>query len=1372
MEFQRHLSKANTPVQDQVEWIKSTSRITSSDGAVIFEMLDVEHPKGWSKNAVDILAQKYFRKAGVPQETLQEISLNDEKEKNLRPEGLPIWLWPNTPKSKTTFGSETSAKQVFHRLAGAWTYWGWKEGIFAKSSSPEESAKIFYDELYIMLAFQIAAPNSPQFFNTGLHWAYGIEGSASGQWAIDDSGQPFETTNSYERPQPHACFIQPVTDDLVNPNGMLDLWRKEALLFKQGSGTGSNFSNIRSKGERISGGGISSGLMSFLEVGDTNAKSIQSGGTCLASWQKIYTEHGPMEVEKLAKREDGFICLSYDPPANRYKAKRAKAWSVGKKQVVRITTDKGFFDVTYDHPIKLSTGEFIQASKLISGQSLFACSIDLQDDHVRIHLKNGYKGKEAWARMIAKDILNWDIDGLIVHHVDENNFNNEPSNLEAKTQSHHAGEHARNLVDQGIHVFQTNRFPKSGSNNGMHSDSDFWKDSEKVASYKQKQSEVMIIGDKAFRIQKLASNQKMLNTAYKVINAGYSIETFKDYVEGRQAAIGRIPSITKLLDTIYSRFGNYENFVKEVKINNHRIERIELLDEYEVFDVEVDCPTLDDKSTKTGHNFVIWPNNEYIGSGIVVANTRRAAKMCILDLDHPEILEFINWKAHEEYKAACMNIGSRILSQGVEGVNFNSFDNIIPSSLTERLSSGGFTPQVFGLDWQGEAITSVQGQNSNNSVRITHRFLDLLQFDHPELESNTWNLINRTDGKVNKTISARDLWHQLCRSAWACGDPGVQFEDTINYWHTCKADGKINASNPCSEYLFLDDTACNLASLNLVSFLDKTTGAINTKLLLHATRLWTTVLEISVFMASFPSKEIALGSYNYRTLGLGYANLGSLLMRKALPYDSDQGRNLAANLTAIIHGQSYLTSFEMGNELGAFPRWEANKTLMDEVLFQHIQYAELSSKYNTELALEISKIYKQLSQEIVNGGCPRNAQVTNIAPTGTISFVMDCDTTGCEPSFQQRSFKSLAGGGDIILENQSIAEALKTLNYTSAQVLSILQHIKETGTIETWTLNGRTLPEEHLAVFDCANPGTGKRSISFLGHIKMVAVIQPFLSGGVSKTINLPNSATIEDVSEAYLTAHKLGVKSIALYRDGSKLDQPLKSFAKTHQPKLIVHEQDVEQITAFDPPTELVFSNTPNVISINSSQLPRGHRVRTPDSGQAFKQKVRLDGHALYITHGLYPDGTLGEIFLELSKEGSTVRALLNSFAKAISIGIQYGVPLEKFVESFVFTKFEPSGIVEGHEHVKMASSLLDLIFRTLAIKYLGQLEYSNLEAESIAEKVISNSKASAFASLSAALAPKQILEDCPYCKNPSLIRVGPSCSFCTNCKRDSGCG
>jgi ribonucleoside-diphosphate reductase alpha chain len=1354
MQFHRLLSSASTPVENQITWTKTTSRITDASGNIIFEMLDVEHPQGWSKNAVDILAQKYFRKAGVPNRTI--LSNQDFMTQ------LPTWLLPSIPDTENLdfeLGSEISAKQVFHRLAGAWTYWGWKEGIFAKVSSPEESAQIFYDELYLMLAFQIAAPNSPQWFNTGLHWAYGIEGSASGQWAIDEKGLPYETTNAYEHPQPHACFIQPVSDDLVNPSGIMDLWQREVRLFKQGSGTGSNFSQIRGKGERLSGGGVSSGLMSFLEIGDVSAKSIKSGGVCLAPDQYIYTERGPIQVKQLADSKKDFVVISWDPPANRYKAKTARAFPAGNKELVLITTDKGQFKLSTDHPVLLQGNlGYVHAEDLQENQSIFACSIDDSRGYIRIGLHDGQKGKDVLHRLVAKDILNWDIEGNTVHHVDEDKHNCDPTNLELLSQNEHAYIHGKNLASQGIHVFQTQKFEHSGENNGMHKNSDFWQDEVKVDKYKLKQSNILHSRGDAKDMQENAASQRMLNMAFKVKNLGGDISTLKDYLNSRERLVGRIGDRQKISQSVIDRFGNWNNFLGEMNRLNHKVISIQKIGISDVYDVEVDCPTLDDKSLKSGHNFVIWSDDSFEGSGIVVSNTRRAAKMCVLDLDHPEILEFINWKAREEYKAYCMHLGSHLLSNTQSGVRSVGILDINPS-IQDRIDNG-FAPELFGIDWQGEAVTSVSGQNSNNSVRITDKFLKGLS------HKDYWELKNRTDRKVSKVILSTDLWHQLCRSAWACGDPGVQFEDLINTWHTCKADGRINASNPCSEYLFLDNTACNLASLNLVKFLNSD-GSINTKLLLHAVRLWTTVLEISVFMASFPSKEIALGSYNYRTLGLGYANLGSLLMQKAIPYDSDSGRNLAATLTAIIHGQSYLTSFEMGSELGPFPRYEANKESFNEVIEMHCDCISGLGGNDFDLIQLVTRIYDDLRLCSTIGSGPRNAQVTNIAPTGTISFVMDCDTTGCEPNFQQISFKSLAGGGDIILENQSVAKALQVLGYTPAQVLSILQHIKETGTIETWTLNGRHLPDEHLQVFDCANPGTGKRFISFLGHIKMVAAIQPFISGGISKTINLPNHATIEDVSEAYLTAHKLGVKSIALYRDGSKLDQPLKSTAKQSR---IITPDEVRAAEKLPPP-ELIANIQPNVISINSPQLPRGHRVRLPNSGQAFKDRLQLDGHTLYIIHGLYPDGKLGEIFLELSKEGSTVRALLNAFAKAVSIGIQFGVPLEKFVESFVFTKFEPSGIVEGHYHVKMASSLLDLIFRVLAIKYLGQLEYSNLEAEDI-QQSLSTTQASSYTSLSAAAAPKQIMEECQFCKTSSLIRVGPSCSFCTNCKMASGCG
>jgi len=1039
MQFQHLLSKPNTNPWDQIQWTKSKSQITEADGTVIFEMLEVEHPVGWSKIAVDILAQKYFRKAGVPTATFHNPENNFQ---------YPKWLSPSLPDSECLFGPETSAKQVFHRLAGAWTYWGWKEGIFKDSPDPATNARIFYCELYLILAKQLAAPNSPQWFNTGLHWAYGITGSASGQWAIDNEGQPYETPNAYERPQPHACFIQPVTDDLVNPGGIMDLWSREVRLFKQGSGTGSNFSNIRAKGERLSGGGISSGLMSFLEIGDTSAKSIKSGGV-----------------------------------------------------------------------------------------------------------------------------------------------------------------------------------------------------------------------------------------------------------------------------------------------------------------------------------------------------TRRAAKMCVLDLDHPEILDFIRWKSREEYKAYCLHLGSRILNDA-QHIDI-PFD--LSPSIQDRINAGFDTP-IMDITWQGEAVTSVQGQNSNNSVRVTNKFLDKILNKNTSQDSSDWALTNRTDGEIHTIISSKFLWHEICKAAWASGDPGIQFEDEINKWHTCKADGRINASNPCSEYLFLDNTACNLASLNLCGFLNPD-GSIDTKTFLHVIRLMTTVLEISVFMASFPSKEIAIGSYNYRTLGLGYANLGGLLMRKGLPYDSHEGRSLATCLTAILHGQALLTSIEMGKALGPFPRWEANRESCDEVLRLHINHLE-QLYFNHDLSPTISKIHHDLDREVTAGNGPRNAQVTNIAPTGTISFAMDCDTTGIEPSISLISFKSLAGGGDLRLENQAVSQGLTTLGYTPAQILSILQHIKDSGTIEGWTINGRSMPEDHLAVFDCANPGNGQRYISYLGHLKMVAAVQPFISGGISKTINLPNHATIKDVSYAYLQAHTLGIKSVALFRDGSKLDQPLKSKLTTPTPKKYLdYPDDPEPSEAtiqrwrFPPSTPepinikitpTLTTSTPTVTNGNgkSHLLFRGERKRLPNERQSITLDVSIDGNHLYMIHSPYSDGSLAEIFLDISKEGSTIRSLLQAFAKSVSIGLQYGVPLDRYVRSFVYTKFEPSGIVQGHDNVKFCSSILDFVFRHLAIKYLHQHEYSNVSltapqtiapaSETLSEMVTSPAPTQ---TLTLSLTSMSPLEECPNCHHLALVRTG-TCTFCRNCHSNSGCG
>ncbi len=970
-------------------------------------MQNIEVPSHWSQTAINILAQKYFRKAGVPNpsDLVQDTT------------GLvPSWLENSMPiyGADVKLGSETSAKQVFHRLAGAWTYFGWKEGIFKEDHTEwdskanallgeEDNARKFYDEIYFMLAHQYAAPNSPQWFNCGLWWAYGIKGDANGQWAVDDNGVAYETDSSYEHPQVHACYIQPITDNLVEKDGIFDLLTKEARLFKHGSGTGTNFSNIRGKGEKLAGGGVSSGLMSFLKIFDTAAGAISSGGT-----------------------------------------------------------------------------------------------------------------------------------------------------------------------------------------------------------------------------------------------------------------------------------------------------------------------------------------------------TRRAAKMVCLDLDHPEIEDFIDWKMKEERKARALVLGSEMLND--EG-------------------------EIYNSDFEGEAINTVSAQNANNSVRITNDFLN--RVDEKD-QIGDWHLTARKGDIWIKVIRAKQLWEKIIHAAWSCGDPGLQFHDIIQTWHTCKNDGQINASNPCSEYMFLDNTACNLASLNLGKFL--VDNEFQIKPFEHATRLWTIILEISVYMASFPSKEIAENSYLYRTLGLGYMNLGGLLMRKGFGYDSDEGRDLASSITALMHGISYLTSQEMALELGPFQRWDANQDSMTKVVINHKACLKLGSP----IWIEANNIWNKIN--IYERF--RNAQVTLQAPTGTIHLVTDCDTSGVEPDFSLIKYKNLSGGGVMKIVNECVSDALSNLDYTKAQITSMIQHISEEGNLENYTINGQHLPEAHLKVFDCANPsGNGERYLSPLSHVKMMATIQPFLSGAISKTCNLPNSATISDVDFIYREAHRLGLKAIAIYRDGCKLTQPLSSKKEIkYETNLRIPLPEMSS-SIIDETRRMVQDlsktnfGTPNL----TNSTP--NRRQLPFRRKGYRQKVQIDGQSVYLSTGEYENGKLGEIWIEISREGSTVRALLGGFSKAISVGLQYGVPLEKFIDAFVYTKFEPAGIVQGHDQIKTTTSVLDFIFRELAIHYLNQKEFANvlsqdepdrevyrgldnptpilpIPIEALKSEILAHSKTLSFTG-----------NTCPNCGHNTLLQTG-TCITCSTCGVNTGCG
>ena len=1113
MRIARHFTTAGLDPYEGIAFEQRESRIVNPDGSAVFEAADLVMPASWSQVAVDIMAQKYFRKAGVP--TV------------LRPvpeDGVPEWLWRSEgePTSEDS-GGEHDARQIFGRLAGTWTYWGWKHGYF----DAEEDARAFHDELCYMMATQRAAPNSPQWFNTGLHWAYGITGPAQGHWYVDPSqsgkDEPERSTSAYERPQPHACFIQSVADDLVNEGGIMDLWTREARIFKYGSGTGSNFSRIRGEDEQLSGGGQSSGLMSFLKIGDRAAGAIKSGGT-----------------------------------------------------------------------------------------------------------------------------------------------------------------------------------------------------------------------------------------------------------------------------------------------------------------------------------------------------TRRAAKMVIVDVDHPDIEEFIDWKVNEEQKVAALAAGSRVMRRHLSAIFEAAGADADPTAnrplrkaLTRARRDGvpeGYVQRVlqlveqgapavdfaqFDCDWQGAAYQTVSGQNANNSVRVTADFLSAVREDRP------WQLTRRTDGAVHRTVAARELWDRIARAAWQSADPGVQYDTTINEWHTAPAQGRIEASNPCSEYMFLDDTACNLASINLLRFIDPggagaDESGFDVEAFEHAAALWMLVLEISVLMAQFPSREIARRSFDYRTLGLGYANLGALLMTRGIPYDSPQALAWAGALTAILTGVSYAASAEIASELGPFPRYEENRESMLRVIRNHRRAAHDAPPEQYE---GLTTLPRPISEPV----CPRdllvaarrawdralslgekhgyrNAQATLIAPTGTIGLLMDCDTTGVEPDFALVKFKKLAGGGYFRIINQSVPDALRRLEYTREQVWEIAEYCAGTGRLEgaphvnrnTLAAKGFTQPaldavdealrtafhisfafnrhvlgddccrealgfsdeqlhdstfdilqalgftreqveeasdhilgrmtlegaphlrEEHYRVFDCATKcgKYGTRYIAPMAHVRMLAAAQPFLSGAISKTINMPAEATIEDVRHVYDAAAGGMVKALALYRDGSKLSQPLVASVfddLSDEEADVVEEALEEALESFADGTaggieqpavagaERIIRALPQQERARLLRLfdgpQRGGRQSLPARRNGYAQKAYVGGHAIYLHTGQFDDGRLGEIFISMAKEGAAFGALMNSFAIAISIGLQHGVPLEAFANSFVFTKFEPNGIVTGNDRIQMATSIIDYVFRELAVSYLGRDDLAHLGPVDLAE-------------------------------------------------------
>lgn len=1167
MQHTRRFTRDEEGPWSQIEFESRESSIRNPDGRVIFSMNPVIVPAFWSQVATDIIAQKYFRKAGVPAVT-----------RRIPEAGVPAWLQRSEPDEEALSAlpaserhvHEHDARQVFHRMAGTWTWWGWKHGYF----SSEKDARTFYDEICFMLANQMCAPNSPQWFNTGLNWAYGINGPAQGHYHVDPiTGEVRLSEDAYTHPQPHACFIQSVEDDLVGPDGIMDLWTREARLFKYGSGTGTNFSAIRGEGEPLSGGGHSSGLMSFLQIGDRAAGAIKSGGT-----------------------------------------------------------------------------------------------------------------------------------------------------------------------------------------------------------------------------------------------------------------------------------------------------------------------------------------------------TRRAAKMAILDLDHPEIERFIDWKVIEEQKVAALVAGSRVMRDTMQRIvaacglviDADAVDpkknpqlaealiqarkNHIPDAWLMRIlqlvkeGKGDIEVPVYDTDWNAEAYHTVSGQNSNNSVRIPNEFMLALETDA------NWNLVgrmekaqSRIEGRIPnamRSLPARELWDRVARAAWSCADPGVQYHSTINEWHTCPEDGEIRASNPCSEYMFLDNTACNLASLNLIRFYDAATNTFDIAGFRHAVRLWTIVLDISVLMAQFPSKSMAELSWKFRTTGLGYANIGSLVMIMGHPYDSAEARAIAASITAIMHFTALSSSAEMAAKLGTFPGFAANRRHMLRVIRNHraaahdcdsgdyegltIKPLGIDASATPEYLIKAAREDADRALSLGESHGYRNAQLTVLAPTGTIGLVMDCDTTGIEPDFALVKFKKLAGGGYFRIINQSIPPALKRLGYEDTAIASIIDYVKGHGTLAgcsaisheklaakgfdrqslekiegllptafdiSFVINPGILGEqfcrstlgvdtamleaaggsllvalgfsreeidaandwvcgtmmiegapglepEDYAVFDTASRcgKRGTRVINPNGHMMMMASVQPFISGAISKTINLPYTATVDDIKRIYADSWKLSLKAVALYRDGSKLSQPLNAIAES------VLLEGLEDIVRSDAPQQ---QQVVQIVEKVTQYIAK--RRKLPSRRNGYTQKARIGGHSIYLRTGEYENGQLGEVFIDMHREGAAFRSLMNCFAIAVSLGLQHGVPLEEFVEAFVFTRFEPNGMVMGHQHVKMTTSVIDYIFRDLAISYLGRTDLAHMSpGETIRETDIATPETRA--KIQGPAAAGTVLQEantdkvrqavlqgytgdiCGSCGSMTMVRNG-TCLKCMTCGTTSGC-
>jgi len=1433
-------------------FIKRTSRITNPDGSVVFELKDLLAPEAWSQVAVDILAQKYFRRAGVP-----------TRSERVGEPGVPEWLQRSRPAAgDPCTGQETDARQVFRRLAGCWTYWGWKGGYFTS----EADAHAFLDETCYMLVNQMAAPNSPQWFNTGLHWAYGIEGPPQGHYFVDpQTEQVTRSTSAYERPAPHACFIQSVSDDLVNEGGIMDLWVREARIFKYGSGTGTNFSAIRGDGEPLSGGGKSSGLMSFLKIGDRAAGAIKSGGTTrraakmvvldldhpdieeFINWKVVEEPKGPALVtgSKLLNRHLNAILKAankwpkleerFDRARNtdlRKAIAAARTALVPANYVERVLqlAKQGFTELKFE---EYDTDWTSKAYFTVSGQNsnnsvridnAFMEAVQFDGDWPLYRRTEKDKAKRAgrapkpWKTLKARDL--WEQITYAAWACADPGVQYDTTINEWHTCPADGRINASNPCVTGDTLVATE--------NGMVRIDAIQKEGTSVIGSDGRLHEVgpaFPTGTKpVYRLRTKAGFELKLTADHRVFTANRGDVAAGELTKDDWIVLGRPVFGAEELD---SRLGEFLGLI----VGDGCLMGTE---ETALLTLSPEEESLAAYIQENLHSYKVDHAADGRGARECYVSQPQAtlrvgtASRCVVDelkrfavLNEGSKRKCFNPAIHQLDRASLAAVLRGLFTADGTVANYGEKSQYISldSTSLELLQQTQLLLLTFGI----KAKLYRNRRLANQLVSMLpdgkggRREYPVEQMHSLRVSRSSRFLFEREIGFVLGSPKAEQL-ACLNREVTSYADPledGVAsleylgempvYDLTEPVTHHFVANGIV--VHNCSEYMFLDDTACNLASLNLLKFYDTATARFDVDSYRHACQLWTLILEISVYMAQFPSVEVARKSYDFRTLGLGYANLGSLLMVQGIPYDSPEGRAECAALTALMHAASYAMSAEIAAEVGPFPRYEANREAMLRVIRNHrraaydvpkseyegltIKPVGLDARYCPPYLAEAARRESDRMLELGEKHGYRNAQVTVIAPTGTIGLVMDCDTTGVEPDFALVKFKKLAGGGYFKIINASIPPALARLGYTPREVEDIVRYCRGSGTLQgcphinpaslkakgftpdaltrleaqlpsvfelpfafnRWTLGDEFCTEqlriakeqlntpgfdlfatlgftkeqvaeanayvcgtmtiegaphlkaEHYAVFDCANKcgRQGKRFLSAESHIRMMAAAQPFISGAISKTINMPYEAAIDDVKQAYLLSWKLMIKANALYRDGSKLSQPLNT----------VSDADGELEAEAAAPIEA--KADPVRIAEKIVYRYIAHRRRLPDRRAGYTQKSRIGNHKIYLRTGEYEDGTLGEIFLDMHKEGAAFRSMTNCFAIAVSLGLQHGVPLEEYADAFLFTRFEPNGIVQGNPHIKMSTSIIDYIFRELAITYLGRHDLAQVELEDL---------------------------------------------------------